>query len=107
MSPWLLLAIAIAVEVVGTVNLKYSDGFTRPLPTAVVITSYVICFYLVSRVTRDLPLSTVYAVWAGAGTAAIALIGVVALGEALSPLRAASLALVIVGIIGLNLAGAH
>jgi small multidrug resistance pump len=106
-SPWALLAIAIAVEVVGTVNLKYSDGFTRPLPTATVIVSYVICFYLVSRVTRDLPLSTVYAVWAGAGTAAIAMIGVVALGESLSPLRAASLVLVIVGIIGLNLAGAH
>jgi multidrug transporter EmrE-like cation transporter len=106
-SPWALLAIAIAVEVVGTVNLKYSDGFTRPLPTAAVIVSYVVCFYLVSLVTRELPLSTVYAVWAGAGTAAIAMIGVVALGETLSPLRAVSLAMVIVGIVGLNLAGSH
>ncbi len=82
MSPWMLLFIAIAVEVVGAVNLKFSDGFTRPLPTD--------C-----------------AIWAGAGTALVAMIGVIALGESLSALRAVSLVLVIAGIVGLNLAGAH
>jgi small multidrug resistance pump len=107
MSPWILLAIAVLAEVAGTVALRQSDGFTRPLPSAIVLVAYSVAFYLLSIISRRLELSIIYAVWSGAGIALLALIGIVALDERMSALKLASLALIGVGIVGLNLAGAH
>lgn len=101
------LALAIATEVTGTVALRYSDGFTRLVPTAIVVVGYLVSFFFLSLTLRGLPVSVTYAIWAGTGTAVIALIGVAALGEPLTLLKGASVALIVAGVIGLNLAGSH
>ena len=105
--PWLYLLLAIATEVVGTVALRFSDGFTRPLPVTAVVVGYALSFLFLSLTLRGLELGLAYAVWAGVGTAAIAVIGVLALGEGMSALKLASLVLIIAGVAGLNLAGGH
>src|SRR3954470_1389214 len=103
----LLLTTAITSEVIATVALKHSDGFTRPLPIALVVIGYGISFWLLAEVLKHLSVGTTYAIWSAAGTAAIALIGIAAYGEVAGALKLASLALIIVGVIGLNAAGAH
>jgi small multidrug resistance pump len=102
----LLLAAAIGVEIVATLSLRASDGFTRLGPTLVVVVGYAGSFYLLSLVLRRLDLGLVYAIWSGVGTAAIAAIGILALGEPATALKLVSIALIIVGVIGLNVAGA-
>jgi small multidrug resistance pump len=102
-----LLAIAIATEVAATVSLRYSDGFTKPLPSALTVAGYAFSFYLLALVLREISVGTTYAIWAGAGTAAIAIIGILALGEPATALKLASIALIVAGVIGLNLSGAH
>jgi small multidrug resistance pump len=102
-----LLSIAIASEVAGTVALKYTDGFTRLGPSAVVIAGYGISFWMLALVLKQLPIGLTYAVWAAVGTALIAAIGILAFGEPASTLKMLSLGLIIAGVVGLNLAGAH
>lgn len=104
---FLYLALAIATEVAGTVALKFADGFSRLVPSIVVVVGYALSFLFLSLTLRGLSLGVTYAIWAGTGTAAIALIGVAALGEPLTPVKAASVVLIIAGVIGLNLAGGH
>jgi len=103
----LLLSFAIVTEVAGTVALRYSDGFTRLAPSAVVVVGYGVSFWLLALVLRELSVGTTYAVWSAAGTALIAVIGVLAFGEPATALKLASLALIIIGVVGLNLAGSH
>jgi small multidrug resistance pump len=107
MPAGVLLAIAIAVEVGATLSLRYSDGFSKPLPSALVVIGYVLSFYLLALVLRDISISTAYAVWAGTGTAAVALIGMAVLGEEATLLKLGAIALIVVGVIALNLSGAH
>jgi small multidrug resistance pump len=102
-----LLTIAIASEVAATVSLRYSDGFSKPLPSAVVVIGYAISFWLLALVLKEISVGTTYAIWAGAGTAAIAVIGIVALGEPATAIKLASISLIVAGVIGLNLSGAH
>ena len=106
MAPGLLLAIAICTEVAATVSLRFSDGFTKPLPSALTIAGYVLSFYLLALVLRDISVSTTYAIWAGVGTATVALIGMTVLGEPATAIKLASIALIIAGVVGLNLSGA-
>ena len=103
----IMLALAIASEVTATVALKASDGFSRPLPAAIVVAGYALSFWLLALVLKHLSVGTTYAVWSAAGTAAVALIGVFAYGEAAGALKLASLGLIVLGVIGLNAAGAH
>ena len=103
----LYLAFAIASEVIATVALKHTEGFSRPLPIALVVVGYAVSFWLLALVLKHLSVGTTYAIWSAVGTAAIALIGIAAYGEGASPLKLASLGLIIVGVIGLNAAGAH
>jgi small multidrug resistance pump len=107
MLAWVYLAAAIATEVVGTVFLKFADGFSRPMPSFVVVITYVLSIWLTALAVKGLEISLVYAVWAGVGTAAIAVIGMAALGESINALKVASIALVIAGVVGLNVAGAN
>ena len=107
MPAGILLAIAIASEVAATISLRYADGFSRPLPSTIVILGYALSFWLLSLVLRDIPVGTTYAIWAGAGTAAIAVIGMAVLGEPATALKVGSIALIIFGVIGLNASGAH
>jgi small multidrug resistance pump len=107
MPPGLLLALAIAAEVAATLSLRASDGFTKLLPSVVVVIGYAVSFALLAIVLKHIAVGTTYAIWAGAGTAAIAVIGIVALGEPATALKVASIGLIIAGVIGLNLGGAH
>ena len=103
--PVLFLSIAIAAEVAGTVALKYTDGFTRLLPSAIVVAGYGLSFWMLALVLKALPIGLTYAVWAAVGTALIAGIGIVAFDEPANMLKLASLGLIIAGVVGLNLAG--
>jgi small multidrug resistance pump len=107
MLAWTYLSAAIATEVIGTLFLRFTDGFTRPLPSIVVVTTYVLSLWLTALALKTLEISLAYAVWAGVGTAAIAIIGMAALGETVNALKLASILLVISGVIGLNLSGAN
>lgn len=102
-----LLALAIVSEVAATVALRSTDGFTRPAPTAVVVIGYGISFWLLALVLRELSIGVTYAVWSAVGTALIATIGMFAFGEPATALKVASLGLIILGVVGLNLAGSH
>jgi small multidrug resistance pump len=107
MLAWIYLGAAIATEVVGTLFLRFTDGFTRPMPSIVVVITYVLSLWLTALALKTLEISLAYAVWAGVGTAAVAIIGMAALGETVNGLKLASIALVISGVIGLNLSGAN
>lgn len=103
-AAWLLLGVAILGEIAGAISLRFSEGFTRPFPTVVALASFALALYLVSRVMRTLPVSIAYPVWAGAGTASVALLGVFALGEPLGALKGLGVVLVIAGVVILNAA---
>jgi small multidrug resistance pump len=107
MSAWIYLSAAIATEVIGTVFLRFTDGFTKPLPSTVVVVTYVVSLWLTALALKSLEISLAYAIWAGVGTATIAVIGMAALGETVNGLKLASIALVIGGVVGLNLSAAH
>ena len=107
MSAPILLGLAIVTEVAGTIALRASDGFSRPLPSVVVVIGYGLSFWLLALVLKDLSVGLTYAVWAAVGTALIATIGVLAYDEAATPLKLASLLLIIAGVVGLNLAEGH
>ena len=102
-----LLTVAIGVEVGATALLPQAGGFTQPGWSAVVVAGYALSIWLLAVVVRSIPVSVAYAVWAGAGTALVAVIGYVFLGEQMGWLKAASLALIVVGVVGLNLVSAH
>ncbi|MFJ4961988.1 DMT family transporter [Streptomyces sp. NPDC088729] len=102
-----LLAGAIAAEVAGTTAMKYSEGFTRLWPSLATVVGYVVAFTLLAQTLKTLSVGTAYAIWAGAGTAAVAAIGILFLGESAGAVKLAGIALIIVGVVVLNLGGAH
>ncbi|MFF4417694.1 DMT family transporter [Streptosporangium sp. NPDC001559] len=103
---WLLLAGAIIAEITATTALKFSDGFTHKGWALLVVTGYATAFVLLGQaLKRQLEIGTAYAVWSGAGTAAIAVIGTLFLGESLTPVKAGGIALIIGGVVLINLAG--
>lgn len=104
---WVLLAIAIGLEIVATTSLKRSEGFTKPLWSVVVIVGYAISFFLMSQVLKTIPVSVAYAVWSGAGTAVVAAIGMMLLGEPVSLLKVGGIALIVAGVVMLNVGGGH
>ncbi|GAB3170076.1 DMT family transporter [Streptomyces incanus] len=104
---YLLLAGAIAAEVGATTAMKYSDGFSKLWPSLLTLMGYVVSFSLLAQTLRILSIGTAYAIWAGVGTAAIAAIGILFMGEGLTAAKAAGIVLIIVGVVVLNLGGAH
>lgn len=104
---WLLLCLAIITEVIGTSALKASEGFSRLVPSLIVVGGYACSFVLLGYTLKYLPVSVAYAVWAGVGTALIALVGVLILGESMTTLKGFGIALIIGGTVALNLGGAH
>lgn len=107
MSPYLFLAGAIVAEVIATTSLKLSEGMTRWVPAVAVVVGYVVAFWLLSQALRDLPVGFAYAVWAGAGTALVAIIGLLLFGETFSLLKGIGIAMIIGGVIALNVSGGH
>ncbi|GAA3003279.1 multidrug efflux SMR transporter [Kitasatospora albolonga] len=105
--PYVLLALAIISEVAATSCLKLTEGFSRFWPSLGVGIGYVLSFALLGKALKHIPVSVAYAVWSGAGTAAVAGIGVVAFGEQLGKAQWLGLVLIIVGVVVLNLRGSH
>jgi len=105
MAHWIFLAVSIVTEVAGTTSMKLSEGFTKPGFSILIFIFYVISFYFFSLTVKRVDLGTAYAIWAGLGTALIALIGVVYFREGVDTIKIISLAAIIAGVIGLNLAG--
>lgn len=103
MSAWMYLAAAIALEVSGTFLIKLSNGFERWHWGMLSIACYSACFWVMAPAMKVLPVGTVYAIWAGVGIVAAALIGVFAFGERLGPVQLACIALVLTGAVGLRL----
>ena len=104
---WVLLLGAIGVEVASTAALPRTHGFRDPMWTALVLGGYAASIWLLAVVIRHIPVSITYAVWSGLGTAGIALVGVLLLGERMDLVKAAALMLIIAGVLVLNLHGAH
>ncbi|MEJ8282103.1 DMT family transporter [Pseudonocardia spirodelae] len=104
---WMWLALAIGAEVTGTVALRASQGFSRPLPSLVTLVGYGLAFWSLSQaLTRGMALGVAYGTWAAAGVALVALIGVFFLGESLTWVQAGGIVLLIAGVLALELGGA-
>jgi quaternary ammonium compound-resistance protein SugE len=103
MNAWVVLLLAGLFEVAWAISLKYADGFTKPLPTAVTIGAMAVSVYLLALAARALPIGTAYAVWAGVGAVGIAILGIILFAENASLVRLGCIALVVAGIAGLKL----
>ena len=99
----MLLFLAGLLEVAWAVGLKYTDGFTRPLPTAATLAAMIGSVVLLAIAVRTLPLGTAYAVWTGTGTAGAVLLGIVLFSEPATFLRLLFVGLIVAGIVGLKL----
>jgi small multidrug resistance pump len=106
-AAWAMLLAAIAVEVCSTAALPRAQGFRDPGWTAAVLAGYGVSIFLLTLVIRHIPVSVTYAVWSGLGTAGIALVGVLVLGESWDVLKGVALVRIIGGVVMLNLHGAH
>ncbi|MEV6179364.1 multidrug efflux SMR transporter [Streptomyces sp. NPDC052016] len=104
---YVTLAGAIAAEVAATTAMKYSQGFTRLWPSLLTALGYVISFALLAQTLKSVGIGTAYAIWAGVGTATIAVIGLVLFGEALTLAKVTGVLLIVAGVVILNLGGAH
>jgi quaternary ammonium compound-resistance protein SugE len=102
---WLLLVVAGLFETAWAIGLKYNEGFTRPLATALTGVAIVISMVLLGLAARDLPIGTAYAVWVGIGALGAAVLGAILFGEPLTAARVFFLALLLVAIVGLRLTG--
>jgi quaternary ammonium compound-resistance protein SugE len=100
---WIILFFAGLLEIVWAVGLKYTEGFTRLVPSAITLAAMVGSVVLLGLAMRHLPLGTAYAVWTGIGTVGTAIAGMVMLGEPAGAVRLACIGLIVLGIVGLKL----
>ena len=101
-SVWLLLALAVCFEITGALGLRFSEGFTLLWPTGIALGAFTLALYLVSHVMKKLPVSVAYPVWAGGGTAGVALLGILVLGEEPGATKIVGVILVVTGVIIIN-----
>lgn len=99
---WILLVIAGLLETGWAIGLKYTEGFTRPLPTVLTGASLIASMGLLGLAVKGLPIGTAYGVWVGIGALGVAILGIVLFGESASPSRLLFLGLLLVSIIGLK-----
>jgi small multidrug resistance pump len=105
---WLFLVGAILTEVAATTSLKLSEGFTRLVPSIVVVIGYIAAFAMLSQaLTRGMGIGVAYGIWAAAGIVLVAIIGAVFLGEAMTWVQVAGIALVIAGVLALEMGAQH
>ncbi|MBI4985689.1 MAG: quaternary ammonium compound efflux SMR transporter SugE [Rhodocyclales bacterium] len=102
-AAWGVLAIAGLCEVGWAIGLKYTEGYTRPLPTALTIALMVLSVVLLGWALKTLPVGTAYAVWTGIGAIGTAALGIYLFGESADALRLACIGLIVAGILGLKL----
>ena len=100
---WFMLVIAGLFEVVWAIGLKYTDGFTRLIPSVISVVAMVLSVGLLGLAMKTLPIGTAYAVWVGIGVIGTALMGMLVFGESVSLLKIVSLALIVLGIVGLKI----
>lgn len=100
---WLYLSIAIAAEVMATTALKFVEGYTRLLPTAIVVIGYGIAFYCLSKVLHFIPISIAYAIWSGAGIVLVSIVGWIWLGQKLDLWALLGIGLILAGVLVINL----
>jgi quaternary ammonium compound-resistance protein SugE len=104
MQAWIMLAAAGALEIVWAIGLKYADGFTKPVPSAITISAMVASMWLLAQAARTLPIGTAYAVWTGIGAVGAALLGMMLFSESANAMRLGCIALIVIGIVGLKVA---
>ncbi|WP_342650844.1 quaternary ammonium compound efflux SMR transporter SugE [Pseudomonas sp. REB1044] len=99
---WIILFFAGLFEVGWAVGLKYTDGFTRPLPTALTVAAMAASLGLLGLAMKELPLGTAYAIWTGVGAVGTVIAGIILFGESMALVRLVSVALIVAGLIGLK-----
>ncbi|MCU1723044.1 MULTISPECIES: quaternary ammonium compound efflux SMR transporter SugE [Pseudomonas] len=99
---WIILFFAGLFEVGWAVGLKYTDGFTRPLPTALTVAAMAVSLGLLGLAMKELPLGTAYAIWTGVGAVGTVIAGIILFGESMALVRLLSVALIVAGLIGLK-----
>ncbi|MEH2179738.1 DMT family transporter [Nostoc sp.] len=99
---WIYLILAILFEVSGTTCMKLSQGFTKIVPSVLIFVFYGLCFTFLTFALKRLEVSVVYSIWAGLGTILIALVGIIWFQESATLIKLVSIALIIIGIIGIN-----
>jgi len=99
------LVLAILAEVAGTTSLKFSQGFTKLIPSLIVVVCYGLSFWLLSLTLKKIEVGIAYAIWSAVGTALITAIGILWFKEPLTALKIGSIVLIILGVVGLNLGG--
>jgi small multidrug resistance pump len=104
---WLYLILAIVAEVSGTTSMKFSAGFTKPLPSVLIFVFYALSLTFLTLALRVMPVGMAYAIWSALGTALITAIGVLWFGESMNALKVISLILIIAGIAGLHFSQEH
>ena len=102
MHPWILLVIAIIAEVIATTALKAAEGFTRLLPSVVVVVGYGVSFYFLSLTLRTIPVGVVYAIWSGVGIVLISLLGWIVYRQSLDAPAVIGMGLIVAGVIVIN-----
>lgn len=100
---WVWLTLAGLLEVVWATGLKYTDGFTRLLPSVITVAAMIGSIYLLGLAVRTIPIGTGYAVWTGIGAVGVAILGMILFGEPRTLLRVGSILLIVIGIAGLKL----
>lgn len=100
---WVLLVLAGLLEIGWAIGLKLSEGFSRPIPSILTILAMVLSMFLLGVSVKELPIGTAYAIWVGIGTFGAGILGILIFHEPVSPLRIASLAFIVVGIVGMKL----
>jgi quaternary ammonium compound-resistance protein SugE len=99
---WIFLVIAGLLEIGWAVGLKYTAGFTRPLPTFLTVAAMIASMSLLGLAVKTLPIGTAYAIWTGIGTVGTALLGIVLFGEPATAARLTCMTLIVAGILGLK-----
>jgi len=100
---YIYLATAIIAEVIGTSTLKFTDNFTKPLPSLVVAVCYATSFFLLSVLVKTIPVGILYAVWSGAGIVLVAIVGIVWLKQTLDLAAVIGIGLILAGVVVVNL----
>ncbi|MFM2044864.1 MAG: putative multidrug resistance protein SugE [Pseudomonadota bacterium] len=103
---WIYLIIAGLLEIVWAVGLKYTEGFTKPVPSVVVLVFALASFYLLGLAAKTLPIGTAYAIWVGIGATGTAIAGMVLFGEPATVARLVCILLIVAGVAGLKLLSA-
>lgn len=104
---WLMLFIAGLFEMGWAIGLKYSDGFTKLIPSILTIVGMIASFYFLSVALKNLPLGTAYAIWTGIGTVGTVTLGIILFKEPIDTIRLICIGFIVVGIIGLKVVSAH